>query len=260
MYPGGNGKSLILLTGLALAAQAAMPGSIAANSCANVDAQVAQGKLQLKQGKLDNAISTLSKAAQVLGTKPGSCDCHYNLGMALCKKAKVDLTDKSKSTTEFLSAKKELRTAVRVGQGNAIAKAANQYMMSNVPQVYLSPKNGEGTEMIAARLGLRSSDRGVGGAPARGKVFEFYADWCEPCKELKPVLAKVKQEYGDQVDVQSINVDDKNNAELVDQYDVSPIPTVIFMNPDGQVVGYSVGYAGEKSVEKEIQKILPNKS
>jgi thiol-disulfide isomerase/thioredoxin len=258
MYLGQNGKTFALLTGLAIATQVALPSGIAAPAATNVQAQVAQGKAELSKGKLDNAISILTKAAQAQGMKPGSCDTHYHLGMALCKKAKTLIASDPQTMADYRSAKKELRAAIRVGQGNAISKQANAFMMSNLPQAMLQPRAGEGTEMIAARLGLRSSDRGIGATP-RPKVFEFYAEWCEPCKELKPIMAKMKQQYGDQIEITSINVDDQTNSEIVDQYDVSPIPTVIFLNPDGQVVGYSIGFS-EKTVEKELQKILPQKT
>lgn len=243
--------SLSLLLGLTIAIETATSAGFAAPAALTPQAQVAQGKAELAKGQLDSAIVTLGKAAKALGDRPGSCECHFLFGKALCLKAK-----KTKKQQELLQAKKELRTAIRVGRGNVISKQANEFMMSNIPSEMLSPRMGEGTELIAARLGLRGSDRGVGSV-AKPKVFEFYADWCEPCKKLKPVMSKIREEYGDQVEVTSINVDDKNNAEMLEQYDVSPIPTVIFLNPDGQVVGYSIGFAGEKSVEKELKKLLP---
>jgi thiol-disulfide isomerase/thioredoxin len=217
------------------------------------------GKAELQKGKIDSAISILSKAAKILGTAPCSCDCHFNLGKALCAKAKQDKSPDS-SKSEFLSAKKELRTAIRVGRGNVISKQANDFLMANLPKELISPKTGEGTEMIAARLGLRSGERGVGGEPPKAKVYEFYAAWCAPCQQLSKDLNKIKQQYGTQVEFQTIDVDDTNNADIVEQFDVSPIPTVIYMNQDGQVVGYSIGYSGEESIQKNLQKILPNKS
>lgn len=184
-------------------------------------------------------------------TDATSASAHLARGKDLVVKAK-----KTKNTADMLAAKKELRTAIRLGRGNAISKEANAYMMANVPKALLSPRVGEGTELIAARLGMRARDRGIAGT-AKPKIYEFYADWCEPCKMLKPVMAKLKAEYGDRVEFAAINVDDKVNAEMLEQYDVSPIPTVIFMNTEDQVVGYSIGFGGEKTVQKEVQKLLP---
>lgn len=249
------GLSTLVVAGAAMQAFSTA-GYAATPVTASPQALVKQGKAEIEKKNYDAAISVLSKAAKTLGTAPGSCECHLNLGKAMCYRAR-----KNKNQAELLSAKKELRTAIRVGKGNVISKQANDFMMANLPPELLIPKSGVGTELIAAKLGLRSTDRGVG-ASAKPRIFEFYADWCEPCKLLEPVMAKIKDEHGDQIEVVRINVDDKNNAEMLDQYDVSPIPTVIFLNPDGQVVGYSIGYAGEKTVQKELQKLLPvaNKS
>jgi thiol-disulfide isomerase/thioredoxin len=243
------GMSTLVVLGVSL--QALSTAGWAATPAPNAQALVKQGKVELEKQNYDGAIGVLSKAAKELGTAPGSCECHLNLGKAICLKAK-----KTKNNAGLLAAKKELRIAIRVGRGNVMSKQANDFMMANLPAELLTPKVGDGTEMIAAKLGLRGADRGVGGV-TKPRIFEFYADWCEPCKLLEPVMAKIKTDYGDQIEVARINVDDKNNAEMMDQYDVSPIPTVIYLNPEGQVVGYSIGYAGEKTVQKEVQKLLP---
>jgi thioredoxin 1 len=263
MYRRHNFKNLALVAAASVAAQLIGTQMAPASGTSPADALVAKGSAELASGKVDSAVKDLSQAADMLGMKPGSCDCHYKLGMALCTKGKQTCqSDKSKSNSFYLAGKVELRKAIKVGSGNVVSKKANDFLMTNLPKELIAPRFGEGTEMIAARLGLRSADRGIGATP-KAKVFEFYADWCQPCTDLKKVMDKVQAQYPDQLELKAINVDDKANAELVDQYDVSPIPTVIYLNSDGQVVGYSVGYAGDKSeqtVQKELAKILPNKT
>lgn len=244
-------KGMFAGVSLLVAAGIMLQNATAAPTVTSPQALVKQAKVELQANQLDSAISDLSKAEKVLGTAPGSCECHFLLGKAQCLKAK-----KTNDKEKLREAKRQLRTAIRVGRGNVISKMANQFMMANLPSDMLTPRVGDGTEMIAAKLGLRGADRGIAGA-AKPQIFEFYADWCEPCKLLEPVMAKIKTQYGDQVEVTRINVDDKNNAEMLDQYDVSPIPTVIYLNPDGQVVGYSIGFSGEKSVQKEMDKLIP---
>lgn len=244
-------KGIFAGVSLLVAAGIMLQSAIAAPVVTSPQALVKQGKVELQANQLDSAINSLTKAEKELGTAPGSCECHYLLGKAQCLKAK-----KTSDKARLREAKRELRAAIRVGRGNAISKMANDFMMANLPADMLTPRVGDGTEMIAARLGLRGADRGSAGA-AKPQIFEFYADWCEPCKLLEPVMARIKTQYGDQVEVTRINVDDKNNAAMLDQYDVSPIPTVIYLNPDGQVVGYSIGFSGEGSVQKEMRKLIP---
>lgn len=58
-------------------------------------------------------------------------------------------------------------------------------------------------------------------------MFEFYADWCSPCKELAPVLEKIAKENKDKVTVYKINTD--RNSDLLHSFRVRGIPYVVFV-------------------------------
>ncbi len=216
--------------------------SFFAKAATTVSNTYSLGKTKLSQGKYAEAIKLLELAAQTPEFK-NNCDCHLCLGQAYC------------SQKNYVKAKQELRMAIRLGKGSANAQKANQIMITKIPHSILKPKLGEGTQMIAALLGISGLDRGPGGA--KPKVFEFYADWCQPCKLLKPVLAKAKEQYAGQIEFVSYNVDDAKNEEFINQYEVSPIPTIIFLTSDNEVVGYSIGFSGEQVIVKELKKILP---
>lgn len=215
-------------------------GTTGVLAAAPVSSPLTQGKQKLAARDLTGAIKLLEQAVK---QSPNSAEAHLCLGKAYCGLKQYD------------KARAQLRLAIRLGRGSAVAAQANQFMMSSIPAQYLKPRTGEGTELIASILGIRGMSRGIGDVN-RPKVFEFYADWCEPCKQLKPVMEKIKQQYGSQVDFVSYDVDDANSAQFIDQYEVSPIPTIIFLSPDNKVVGYSIGFSGEKSVEKELKKVL----
>jgi len=57
-------------------------------------------------------------------------------------------------------------------------------------------------------------------------MFDFYADWCPPCKEIEPVLEKIAKEKSEMVTVYKINID--RNRALADSFRVSGIPHVVF--------------------------------
>lgn len=68
-------------------------------------------------------------------------------------------------------------------------------------------------------------------------LLDFYADWCGPCKMMKPAV----QEFDDQVDevsVEQINVDQK--PELASVFGVRNIPMVIYIE-DGEIVSKGLG-------------------
>jgi thioredoxin 1 len=176
-----------------------------------------------------------------VAANPKNAEAHLLLGQAYLK---------SKNN---LKAREHLRLAVRLGHGSASAQKANLALMS-MPSQMIKPKTGPQTRMIAAMLGLGRT-RGLGGA-ALPTVIDFYADWCQPCKQLDTALTKVKSTYGERVSFMRVDVDDPNSQPLMDQYDVSPIPTIVFLNPDGEVASYSIGFTSESNISSSINKIL----
>jgi len=227
-----------VIMGLVLG-QALPPQSLAAGPATSLPPPLAAGKAKLAHGQYQPAVSLLEEAVK---REPRSCEAHLCLGQAYLK------------LKNFAKARQHLRTAIRVGQGSANAQKANQCLMS-LPRTVIAPRTGGNTRMIALNLGLLSTDRGDGG-PSKPTVLDFYASWCQPCKQLEPLIAKAKSEYGEQVNFVSVNVDDPNNEQIVDQYGVSPIPTLVFLSPDGEVVTYSIGFSGENSINTGLKKIL----
>lgn len=59
------------------------------------------------------------------------------------------------------------------------------------------------------------------------KVLDFYADWCNPCKALAPVLDNVLKEK--KLNLTKINVEEDTD-DLSAKYNVRNIPTVIVVN------------------------------
>ena len=80
----------------------------------------------------------------------------------------------------------------------------------------------------------------------RPVVADFYADWCGPCKMLRPILEEISDDRQD-VKVVSINIDEED--ELAEQFDVSAIPCVVLIK-DGMEVDRSVGLKPREALEE----------
>jgi thioredoxin 1 len=63
-------------------------------------------------------------------------------------------------------------------------------------------------------------------------LVDFYADWCGPCRMMKPILENVKQKIGDDATIIKVDVD-KNSAAAA-TYNVTSIPTLMIFQK-GQV-------------------------
>jgi thioredoxin 1 len=83
-------------------------------------------------------------------------------------------------------------------------------------------------------------------------LVDFYADWCQPCKMVTPILQNVKMELGDKVKIIKINVD--NNPEISAKYGIRSIPTLMLFK-NGQL---KFNQAGVLPAEKIKRIILAN--
>ena len=72
-------------------------------------------------------------------------------------------------------------------------------------------------------------------------VFEFYADWCEACKEMAPDMIELKKQTSNKVDVVLLNVDNPRWVDLINKYDVNGIPKLTFFDDKGIFKGFSLG-------------------
>jgi len=80
-------------------------------------------------------------------------------------------------------------------------------------------------------------------------IFDLYADWCMPCKQLEPILEAVAWKKRDVVDIYRINYDE--NSALAELLGVRGIPFVAFVK--GQTLVYSLmGLRPEKAYLEAI--------
>ena len=84
-------------------------------------------------------------------------------------------------------------------------------------------------------------------------LVDFYADWCQPCKTLNPILEELSNEYGDQIDIYKIDTEEQR--ELASMFGIRSIPSLLFcpVDDDPQM---AQGALPKKSLEKAINEIL----
>ena len=86
-------------------------------------------------------------------------------------------------------------------------------------------------------------------------VVDFWADWCQPCRILKPLLEKLAAEYQGRFILAKINSD--ANQELASQLGVRGIPAVkAFVN--GQMVDEFTGALPEAQVRQFLEGLIPS--
>ena len=91
------------------------------------------------------------------------------------------------------------------------------------------------------QLARRSLAPDVALSNGRPTMIEFYADWCQVCREMAPAMLKLEQSTQQQLDVVMVNVDNPRWQDLLDRYDVNGIPQLNLFNAEGDAVGRSIG-------------------
>lgn len=81
-------------------------------------------------------------------------------------------------------------------------------------------------------------------------VVDFWAEWCGPCKMLKPILDTMADERDD-VKFVGVNADDAE--ELIMKFGISNIPCLILFK-NGEEVDRSIGFIMKSKLEEFISQ------
>lgn len=87
-------------------------------------------------------------------------------------------------------------------------------------------------------------------------IVDFWAPWCQPCKQLTPVLEEVVKESKGEVILAKVNIDENQN--LAGQLRIQSIPTVIAFN-EGKIVNAFQGVLPKQKVIDFIEKVIGKK-
>lgn len=84
-------------------------------------------------------------------------------------------------------------------------------------------------------------------------LVDFYADWCNPCKMMAPIVEKLAEELEGKLKVGKLNIDE--NMQLAQKYRVMSIPTMmIFQN--GKPLETYVGAMPEAELKQKCKAVL----
>jgi putative thioredoxin len=84
-------------------------------------------------------------------------------------------------------------------------------------------------------------------------VIDFWAEWCQPCKQLSPVLERLAVEYNGRFLLAKIDVD--ANQMLMQQFGIQGIPAV-FAVVAGQALPLFQGAAGEAQIRQTLDQLV----
>ena len=90
--------------------------------------------------------------------------------------------------------------------------------------------------------------------------LEFYAEWCEVCKEMAPKVSALKAEYDKDINFVFLNVDNQKWETYIRKFEVNGIPQVNLFDREGNLKSTFIGKQEEKKIKESLAYLEESKS
>ena len=85
--------------------------------------------------------------------------------------------------------------------------------------------------------------------------LEFYAEWCEVCKEMAPKVSALKNEYGKEINFVFLNVDNPKWNNYIRKFNVNGIPQLNLFDREGNLISTFIGKQEEVTIRNYIDQL-----
>ena len=85
--------------------------------------------------------------------------------------------------------------------------------------------------------------------------LEFYAEWCEVCKEMAPQVSAFKNEYEKDINFVFLNVDNQKWGNYIQKFAVNGIPQVNLFDKKGNLISTFIGKQDEINLRESINNL-----
>lgn len=83
-------------------------------------------------------------------------------------------------------------------------------------------------------------------------LYDFYTNWCAPCKMVKPYLHELEAEHSG---IEFLYIDAEDNIELAEKFSVMSVPAIIVTIDDVEV-NRKVGFQTKKQIESLFKDFI----
>ena len=112
--------------------------------------------------------------------------------------------------------------------------------------------------LLLKKFGQSSIDPEIAFTNNRPTFLEFYADWCEVCKEMAPKVDNLKNEYEKDINFVFLNVDNPKWEKYIRNLNVNGIPQVNIFDKDANLKLTLIGKQEEKTIKESLDNLHDN--
>jgi thioredoxin 1 len=84
-------------------------------------------------------------------------------------------------------------------------------------------------------------------------LYDFFAEWCGPCRRQGPILEDLKRRMGDAIEIQKVDVD--QHMDQAQKYGIQVVPTLI-IEKDGRIIRSLEGVTGADTLEAMLKPLV----
>ena len=108
---------------------------------------------------------------------------------------------------------------------------------------------------LLKKFGESSVDPEIAFKNNKPTFLEFYAEWCEVCKEMAPKVSTLKDEYEKDINFVFLNVDNQKWESYIRKFDVNGIPQVNIFDSKGILKSTLVGKQEESIIRESLANL-----
>ena len=109
--------------------------------------------------------------------------------------------------------------------------------------------------LILKNLGELSTDPVIAFNNNKPTFLEFYAEWCEVCKEMAPKVSSLKEKYEKDINFVFLNVDNPKWQSYIEKFNVNGIPQLNIFDKKGNLKSTLVGRQEEKTIRDSMDNL-----
>ena len=149
----------------------------------------------------------------------------------------------------------------------------NQYLSSNIPKkilliiffifimsILIFKNTFFESTLLLKKFDNFSMDPQIAFSNKKPTYLEFYAEWCEVCKEMAPNIIQLKKDFDKDINFVFLNVDNPKWDKFVKKFDVNGIPQINIIDSNSNLLSTLTGLQDENNLKESIKVLIDNKS